>query len=864
LNKKTSIKTKIIFVTGLTTTLCIIAVIAFLYISLEKMNNRTMREKFQEKITYHHDSLENVFTEAEIFLDMIVGQVNYHIEGKVIGREEIQNQILNLFDNNENVRQIGLMIEPNAFDGKDDEYFNTKYGSETGKIVYYFLKDEEDNSYYDYTEGELSDSEFEEDYYKVPKMEKRAYLSDVYKHEGYDMVTLSHPIINKYNVFLGIVYVDIYLDSFYEMLSDEEIYKTGYMLLTDSNGILLYTPNKDKLGSINKENDITEKQDDDIFSTTKSDDVNNKRSFKATLPVSTKTVENTFYLSLIAPVNEINEEINVLILVIFVSLISLIAIILLVLNLIVSKSIKPLRNLVDVSDKISVGDFNFNLPKITNDEIGDLYRNFSKMSSILNELITDIKLFSTQHKNGNMEAILDSNKYSGAFKEVAITTGDMAESYALMILDVIQSLDKFSMGNFDVKLNKYEGQKAKLNTCIEQLKNNLINIEEKISCLVVTAANGDLSVRTNAKEYKGQWANIFVQLNNLLDTVNEPIQEALEVLSHVAKGDFSAKMERDYKGDFLKIKDYLNNTILEISSYIFEITHVLNELSNSNLNVSITRNYIGDFSSIKGSINSIVNNLNDLLNNVDVISRKLHSSSNLINLSSNELSCSSSLQARSLEQISNNVDLINNATKNNAKTAVKANSIAIAAKGNADIGNIEMNKMLTSMDSINETTANISKIIDVIESIAFQTNLLALNASVEAARAGQHGKGFSVVAEEVRNLAARSQKSASETGLFIEESVLKVSNGTEIATTTSNSLKVLVDDVTVVSTMISQISEDSLEQSNSIEVLTNELDMISLQVSKTVATSEESLVIAQELLTHSETLEDIVSTYKLR
>ena len=340
--------------------------------------------------------------------------------------------------------------------------------------------------------------------------------------------------------------------------------------------------------------------------------------------------------------------------------------------------------------------------------------------------------------------------------------------------------------------------------------------------------------------------------------ISKPIRKIAEAADKLAEGDVNVKLEATSKDEI----GNLVQSFSRMAANIKEQAYAVEKIAEGDLTIQVKVKSENDLMGKK--LSEMIKTNNEVLGNISSAAQQVSTGAKQVSDSSQMLSQGSTEQASSIEEVTVSMTQVADQTKKNALNANQANELALTAKENAMKGNSQMQEMIKAMAEISDSSANISKIIKVIDDIAFQTNILALNAAVEAARAGQHGKGFAVVADEVRNLAARSAGAAKETTEMIEGSIKKVEAGNQIANNTAEALNKIVDDVARAADLVGDIASASNEQALGIAQINQAISQVSQVVQTNSATAEESAAASEELSSQAELLKTSVSRFRIK
>ncbi len=377
-------------------------------------------------------------------------------------------------------------------------------------------------------------------------------------------------------------------------------------------------------------------------------------------------------------------------------------------------------------------------------------------------------------------------------------------------------------------------------TIIKEMKSNVDILALK------NKEEGDLSYRMNADNFNGEWKNIPHAVNDLLDKISEPIGEAGEILNKMAQGDFTVRMTGDYKGDYAKIKNDVN-TLSE---------------------------------SMEKALGQVKTNVVELINAAEEISSatdKLAVGANDQSIQSSEVASAVEEMTRTIIENSNNVVRIGERSREAEVIAEKGGEAVLkTVEGINEVSDIVFSTS-TTMEELGQSSEKIGEVIKVINDIADQTNLLALNAAIEAARAGEQGRGFAVVADEVRKLAERTQKATKEIENMIneiqvrtEEAIKAINQSAEVvvkdkemAQEAGKMLKDIIDNSVEITGLIEQFAAALEQESKTSEEISRNIEAINAVASENAESTSMINRSAEFFYSSTDTLNKMMEKFKV-
>ncbi|MBW9153082.1 methyl-accepting chemotaxis protein [Clostridium estertheticum] len=523
-----------------------------------------------------------------------------------------------------------------------------------------------------------------------------------------------------------------------------------------------------------------------------------------------------------------------------------------------------IKKLLLAADNISEGNLNTEIDINTKDEVGDLAKSFNKMILAIKLLTSDVNMLADAAVVGKLDIRSDASKHNGDYRKIVEGVNNTLDAIIQPINESRSVLSKMALNDLTTNMiGSYEGTMKDFSEDINAVHSRISHVVELLTEVSVGDTKSLAEIAKAGKRSEND--KLMPAMILMMSTIQNLVSEASMIADSASRGDLGTRGEASkFKGGYREVIDGFNRALDAMEDPINESADVLKKMANGDLTVSMTGNYQGSYLVIKDSLNHTLEAFNELLGSITDASDEVLSGSNQVSDGSQALSQGTTEQASSIEELTSSITQVAAQTKQNAVNASQANELALNAKEGAVLGNSHMKELLKSMGDINESSSNISKIIKVIDDIAFQTNMLALNAAVEAARAGQHGKGFAVVAEEVRNLAARSTNAAKETADLIEGSIKKVEDGTKIANDTAESLDEIVVGVSKAATLVGEIAAASNEQATAIYQINKGIEQVSDVVQTNSATAEESAASSEELSSQASLLKSMVGKFNLK
>lgn len=488
-----------------------------------------------------------------------------------------------------------------------------------------------------------------------------------------------------------------------------------------------------------------------------------------------------------------------------------------------------LRKLSEAANRMSDGDLaNKELARSEADVLG---KALEGTATTLRRLLEDMGRMAREHDAGDIDVVIDTAKFNGAYKDVAQGINSMVSGHIALNKKSMDCIGEFGRGNFEAPLEKFPGKKAFINDTIEQVRKNLKSLIADAELLAKAGVQGSLSTRADANKHYGDFRKIVDGVNNTLDAVVTPILEVSSLLDRIASGDLTTDITKEYAGDFNRLKQSVNATSLKFRT-------ALNQIGNTTT--------------------ALVSAAEELSR----VSQQMSASAQQTAAQANGVSAGSEQVSRNVQTVATGAEEMSASIKEIAKNTAEASHVAVAAVRTAEQTN-------ATIEKLGRSSAEIGEVIKVITSIAQQTNLLALNATIEAARAGEAGKGFAVVANEVKELAKETAKATDDIGRKIEA----IQTDTKAAVAAIHEIGGVITKVNDISNTIASAVEEQSATTNEIgrnlgeaakgsQDIVQNISGVAEAAATTTAGASETQKAAQSLEQMSAQLQSAISQFR--
>ena len=486
--------------------------------------------------------------------------------------------------------------------------------------------------------------------------------------------------------------------------------------------------------------------------------------------------------------------------------------------IIVRSIVGPLRSALRAADDVASGRLDGTIDSSRKDEVGQLLASMQRMQGQLKAVIAAQVELAREHDEGQISFRIDEARFPGEYGRMVREVNAVVAQHIGVKMRVVEVMRHYARGDLSVDMDRLPGEKAAITNAMDSTKASLSAINNEIKRLSGAAAVGDFSQRGDAGNFEHDFRDMVGGLNSLMETTESNLGHLSRLLQAIAQGDLTQRMEGDFHGVFARMRDDGNASMDQLAAIVSRI-----QASSGSISLSASEIATGN----------------------------------------SDLSRRTEQQAANLEETAASMEELTSTVRQNAEHARQADQLARGAAEVAAKGGDVVSQVVTTMTSIEQSSQRIADIISVIDGIAFQTNILALNAAVEAARAGDQGRGFAVVATEVRTLAQRSASAAKEIKSLIDDSVEKVTEGSQQVRRAGTTMDDIVASVQRVTTIMADISAASQEQTAGIEQVNQTVMQMDESTQQNAALVEEATAAARSMEDQAQQLTDAVAQFRL-